>query len=88
MSSSRAMQQRYGTCLTPENIRRVWQGVTSMPRASKRELADAIGLSWSATSGALRLLRDAGYIDFTRNSVRAITIIIPFGTARIVKRES
>ena len=73
-----AMQQRFGTHLTTANVRRVWACVSRNPRASKRELAAALGLSFGAIGGALRFLKDAGYIQFTRGDCRAITIIVPF----------
>lgn len=72
------MQRRYGTHLRPRQIRRVWAAVTQNPRASKRELAGELGLAFSSVSGALRFLKDAGYIQFPRGKSRAITIVLPF----------
>lgn len=79
-----AMQQRFGTHLTTRNIRRVWAAVTARPHASKRELAYRLGLSYGAVAGALRLLNESGYIQFSKNTKRAITILIPFV---IIKKE-
>lgn len=73
-----AMQERFGTHLRPRQIRRVWAAVTRNPRASKRELSEELGLSFGAIGGALRLLKDAGYINFPKRKSRAITVIVPF----------
>lgn len=59
-------------------VQRVWAAVTHTPGASVREIAAASGLTYGHTSGILRLLRDAGYIDFAPASARARTIIVPF----------
>lgn len=83
-----AFQQTYGTHLTMRNVRRVWAAATRTPRASKRELAARLDLSYGAVTGALRFLRDAGYIDFPPGGCRAITVLVPLHTSgwRIVAR--
>lgn len=78
MATRTTMQERYGTHLTPTNIRRVWAAITRNPNASNRELARIVGLSFGAVSGALRLLKDEDYITFPKGRRRAITILIPF----------
>jgi predicted transcriptional regulator len=72
------MQRRYGTHLKPRRIRQVWAAVTRNPRASKRELSEELGLSFGAIGGALRFLKDAGYIEFPKGACRAITVVVPF----------
>lgn len=72
------MQRRYGTHLTMRNIRRVWAAITANPRASKREIADDLDLAFSSVGGALRFLKDTGYICSPKGASRAITIVVPF----------
>lgn len=69
-------------------VQRVWAAVTRTPCASVRELACASGLTYGHTSGILRLLRDAGYIDFAPASARARTIVVPFIVAAPTVAES
>ena len=75
--SRTAMQQRFGTHLTATSIRRVWACVSRNPHASKREMAAALGLSFGAVGGALRFLKDAGYIQFPKGTHRVITEVTP-----------
>ena len=72
------MHQRYGNHLGLRNVRRVWAAISIAPHASRRELATTLNLSYGAISGALGLLKDAGYIRFPKYASRAIEIVIPF----------
>lgn len=84
-----ACYERYGRKSISERlIRRVWAEVTRTPSITVRALAFQLGYSsWTDTSIALRVLRDAGYIHFEDRAAHARTIIVPFGTARIIKKE-
>lgn len=87
-----ACYERYGReSISERLIRRVWAEVTRTPSITVRALASQLGYSsWTDTSIALRVLRDAGYIHFEDRAAHARTIIVPFHTEgfRIVKRES
>ena len=72
------MHQRYGNHLSARNVRRVWAQVSQTPHASQRELARALSLSHGAISSALRLLKDAGYIQFPKCASRAVEVLVPF----------
>lgn len=68
------------------NARRVWAAITRNPRASNRELAAQLNLGYSTVAKALNRLRSEGHIAFEHGDCRAVTIIIPFGSGRVVKR--
>jgi DNA-binding transcriptional MocR family regulator len=72
------MHQRYGNHLSTRNVRRVWAAITATPYASQRELAQALRISHGAVSSALRLLKDAGYIQFPKCASRAVEVLVPF----------
>lgn len=78
MPKRSVMHQRYGSHMTLARIRAVWAAVTIRPTTSVRELADALGMPRVNVGASLRLLRDAGYIQFASHSQRARTIVIPF----------
>lgn len=82
MSKRTVMQQRYGSHMTVARIRDVWAAVSQSPNATVRELADAVGMPYVIVSASLRLLRDAGYIQFEPRAERARTIVIPFITTK------
>jgi SOS-response transcriptional repressor LexA len=63
----------------PGQIRRVWAQVTRTPQASVREMVDAMGLrSTSGVGISLRILREAGYIDYKPGRSRARRVVVPF----------
>lgn len=70
--------RRYGTHVTFANARRVWAAVTRRPTATVRELADDAGLPFGTVGAALRMLRDAGYIEFDPCTGRARRVLVPF----------
>ena len=72
------MHKHYGNHLSTRNVRRVWAQVSQTPHASHRELAQALNLSHGAISSALRLLKDAGYVQFPKCASRAVEVIVPF----------
>lgn len=74
-------QLYYNAHPSPDLIRRAWAAVTRDPTAHTRALAVAAGLkasSFSSVAGALRILRDAGYIAYTKGTKGARTIVVPF----------
>lgn len=78
MTKSAKRIQRYKHYVADDSVRRVWRAVTKQPQATTRELGDAINLSPSGVRAALRMLRDAGYIDFAPRSAGARTILMGF----------
>ncbi len=76
--SRSAMNRRYGNHMSTHNIRRVWALISIQPQLPLRALAAQLGLPYSSIGAALRLLKDAGYIDFPKKSERARTVLVPF----------
>lgn len=70
--------ERYGIHVTARTARRVWAAVTQDPQATARELGGELGMPFGLVAAALRMLRDAGYIEFDAASVRARRIVTPF----------
>lgn len=77
MYTSRMSKRYYGHATT-QDIRRVWAAVSAAPQSTLRELASTLGMHFSGVGAALRLLKDAGYIDFPKGTDHARTILIPF----------
>ena len=74
-----ACEARYGRYVSEALLRRVWAAVTKEPQIRVRPLAAQLGYrSCSDVSIALRVLRDAGYIDFADRSIGTRQIIVPF----------
>lgn len=70
--------RRYKHHVTIPNVRRVWSAVTETPCAPTRQLGERLGLSYSYCAAALRLLRDAGYIEFELGSFGGRKVVVPF----------
>lgn len=80
---------RYKRHVSDRLLRRVWATVTRDPQIRVRTLAEQLGYrSWSDVSVALRVLRDAGYIDFESgmSGCGARTVIIPFVVTKKERR--
>lgn len=73
-----AIAAAYGHHVTLRNARRVWAAVTAHPQATVRELGGELGMPFGTVAAALRLLRDAGYVEFDAASARARRVLIPF----------
>ena len=86
MPYTTATARRYHNHVTPAVARRVWAAVTRDPNATVVRLAADAGTTFSIAGAALRLLRDAGYIDFSPRSIRARRIIMPFYVGPITIR--
>ena len=81
--NKRRCEARYGAHVSERTVRRVWAIVSREPQITTRRLAQQLGYgSTAGMSVALRILRDAGYIDFEAKTERARTILIPFITLR------
>lgn len=89
MPYTSATARRYHNHVTPAVARRVWAAVTRQPCATVVALAADANTTFSIAGAALRLLRDAGYVDFSPKSVRARRVIVPFyvGTMRIIGKD-
>jgi DNA-binding MarR family transcriptional regulator len=61
-----------------KTVQRVWSAISRAPQASTRALANHLHIAPSSAHVALTILRDAGYIEYQRDSQRARRIIIPF----------
>lgn len=69
---------RYKQYVSDASTRLVWRAVTRTPQATTREIGAVVGLGHSGVSAALRMLKDAGYIDFAHKSRGARTILIGY----------
>ncbi len=69
---------RYKQYVSDASTRMVWRLVTKTPQATTRAIGEAVGLGCGSVSAALRMLRDAGYIDFAHKSRGARTIVIGY----------
>jgi hypothetical protein len=72
------MARKYANHATVPDIRRIWAAVSVTPQAPIRELGQQLDMPHSRIAASLRLLKDAGYIDFPKGSERARTILVPF----------
>lgn len=72
--------RKYKTHVTVRDVRRVWQAVTREPQSSTRALGRQLNIAHNRVGAALRMLKDAGYIDFPTGAERARSILIPFYT--------
>jgi len=68
----------YGRPISARNVRRVWAAVTLKPQASCRELGRLLRMQHSNVARALKVLRDAGYVEQPTRSARARRIVVPF----------
>lgn len=72
-------QERYGCYVSDHLVRRVWAVLTNEPQITVRDLAGRLGCrTWAGVAIALKVLRDAGYIEFEKGTERARTIVVPF----------
>lgn len=71
-------QRRYKHHLTTPCVRAVWAAVSAAPQATAKELATQTRIPYGRVAAALRMLRDAGYIDFAPCTAHARRIIVPF----------
>ena len=78
MPYTSATAQQYKNHVTVAVARRVWAAVTATPQATLREIAARADTSYSVAGAALRLLRDAGYVDFDHGTDHGRRVIIPF----------
>jgi predicted transcriptional regulator len=78
MTKTQQRNARYKQYVSDASTRLVWRVVTRTPQATTREIGAAIGLGHSGVSAALRMLRDAGYIDFAPRAARARTVLIGY----------
>lgn len=77
--NKRQCEARYGAHVSERTVRRVWALVSREPQITTRTLARRLGYgSTAGMSVALRVLKDAGYIDFPPDTERARTILVPF----------
>ena len=72
------MARRYFNHATVRDIRRIWAAVSVTPQATIRELGRQLDVPHSRVAASLRLLKDAGYIDFPKGAERARAVIVPF----------
>lgn len=56
----------------------IWAAITKEPQVTVRKLAEQTGIPFCTVSAALRVLRDAGYIDFADRTNGARTILIGY----------
>lgn len=78
-------QRHYGSAPGPAVIRRVWAIVTAEPDRNGRLIAIDLHLPYSSVYAALRILRDAGYIDYADHQLgQRRRILVPFVEVRHV----
>lgn len=68
----------YGALMGRAVVRRVWAALTISPNASTRELAKQLGISYGDVGKAVKILRDAGYVQV--DGARARRVLIPLYT--------
>lgn len=59
-------------------LRGVWAAITRHPRSSYRELAAMIGISPATVARAVHCLAASGYIRYTENHARSLSVVEPF----------
>jgi Mn-dependent DtxR family transcriptional regulator len=70
-------------------IRRVWAAVSQDPQATDEAIGRQVRRVKSTVAAAMRVLKDAGYIDYEKYSAHAREVLLPFKVdkrIRIVKR--
>lgn len=68
--------------LAPETIqlaRQAWMLLTKNPQITRRQMAAQIGYTWPQCNHAIRVLQRLGYVEYRKNTRRAIRVLVPFG---------
>lgn len=68
----------YGALMGRATVRRVWAALTVSPNDSTRQLAGKLGMSYGDVGKAIKILRDAGYIQV--DGARARRVLVPLYT--------
>lgn len=74
---------RYGHHCTDRVVRLVWAMVTRHPRWSTVKIAAALMIDRPKVAAACRMLRDAGYIDYTPGQDNSRVVVIPLYVKRM-----